>query len=185
METTCENPAQTDALSPVTGTEFKNGMRRMAGAVCILTVQNARLRAGLTATAVVSVSAEPPRLLVCVNRSVYAHDLITTGGSLCVNVLGSQHLHHARRFAGMVEGVSGDDRFLPEAWEQGVGGAPVLIDALTAFECRVTEVLSASSHSMVICEVINVHAPALCPTTPNTGQPLVYFDGRFASLGEL
>lgn len=123
--------------------------------------------------------------MVCVNRGVFAHELIEVGGPLCVNVLGAEHLDHARRFAGMVEGVQGDDRFLHGAWCEGEAGAQVLADALVTFECRVIDLLSASSHSMVMCEVVKVHTPNPGDTAEKSAQPLVYFDGRFASLGEL
>ncbi|MCY1300347.1 4-hydroxyphenylacetate 3-monooxygenase reductase component [compost metagenome] len=185
MGAACESLPGMKETWPVTAAEFRNGMRRLTGAVCILTVQKGQVRAGLTATAVVSVSAEPPRLMVCVNRGVFAHELIEVGGPLCVNVLGAQNLDHARRFAGMVEGVQGDERFLRGAWHEGEAGAQVLAEALVAFECRVIELLSASSHSMVLCEVVKVHACAGGDAADRSGQPLVYFDGRFASLGEL
>lgn len=165
--------------------EFKSGMRRLAGAVCILTMKKDGVRAGLTATAVMSVSAEPPRLVVCVNRSVFAHELLEPGGALCVNVLGAGHLEDAKRFAGMVEGVSGNARFAGSDWRDVEDGAPSLADALTAFQCRVIELMPAGSHTLVLCEVVGVRLfggkdePAPAP------QPLVYFDGRFASLGEL
>lgn len=170
---------------PVEAGEFKSGMRRLAGAVCILTMKKDGVRAGLTATAVMSVSAEPPRLVVCVNRSVFAHELLEPGGALCVNVLGAGNLEDARRFAGMVEGVSGDARFAGGDWCDVGDEAPSLADALTAFQCRVVELMPAGSHTLVLCEVVGVRlsggkeAPAPAP------QPLVYFDGRFASLGEL
>lgn len=60
MGAACESLPGTNEIWPVTAGEFKNGMRRLAGAVCILTVQKSQVRAGLTATAVVSISAEPP-----------------------------------------------------------------------------------------------------------------------------
>lgn len=185
MNAACESTVSPRTIWPVSAGEFKGGMRRLAGAVCILTVQKGSLRAGLTATAVVSVSAEPPRLMACVNRNVYAHELIEVGGPLCVNVLSAQQLDHAQRFAGMIEGVQGDERFLYSAWNEGESGAQVLADALVAFECRVTEVICAASHSMVLCEVVKVQLPGQAPTGDDAGQPLVYFDGRFASLGEL
>ncbi|WP_168735284.1 flavin reductase family protein [Pseudothauera rhizosphaerae] len=160
-------------------------MRRLAGAVSILTVQHDGTRAGLTATAVMSVSAEPPRLVVCVNRDVFAHDLVRIGGPLCVNVLDVESLEDARRFAGMVDGVAGDARFRDGAWREGCAGAPVLEAALAAFECRVVELIAAVSHTLVLCEVVAVHAARSGQVTGAPAMPLVYFDGRFASVGEL
>lgn len=165
--------------------EFRSGMRRLAGAVCILTVRRNGVRAGLTATAVMSISAEPPRLVVCVNRSVFAHELLEAGGALCVNVLGTGNLEDARRFAGLVDGVSGDARFASAAWCDVEDGAPALAGALTAFQCSVIELIPAGSHTLVLCEVVDVGLSGNSAESAPASPPLVYFDGRFASLGEL
>jgi flavin reductase (DIM6/NTAB) family NADH-FMN oxidoreductase RutF len=90
---------------------FKKGMRHLAASVTLITTRHRELRGGLTATAVCSVSAEPPQLLVCVNKTASAHDPIGEAGFFCVNVLSPQHRKLAERFAGM-DGVEGDDRFL-------------------------------------------------------------------------
>jgi hypothetical protein len=78
--------------------------------VTLITTRHRDLRGGLTATAVCSVSAEPPQLLVCVNKSASAHDPIGEAGFFCVNILSPQHRKIAERFAGM-DGVEGDERF--------------------------------------------------------------------------
>ena len=170
---------------PARPDEFKNGMRRLAGAVCIVTVKRGLERAGLTATAVVSISAEPPRLMVCVNRNVFAHDLLQLGGALCVNVLGQENLEEAKRFAGMIKGVSGDSRFTDGRWVDDSDAAPELENTLATFQCRTTEIISASSHSMVMCEVVEVRITHTEASPGMTERPLVYFDGRFGSVCEL
>ena len=53
---------------------FKKGMRHLAASVTLITTRHRDRRGGLTATAVCSVSAEPPQLLICVNKSASAHD---------------------------------------------------------------------------------------------------------------
>jgi flavin reductase (DIM6/NTAB) family NADH-FMN oxidoreductase RutF len=59
-------------------------------------------RFDLTATAMNTVCAEPPRLLVCINKSGMRHEMISASGAFCVNVLGEQHEKTARAFAGML-----------------------------------------------------------------------------------
>ena len=54
--------------------DFKEGMRQLAAGVTIVTTAVGERRNGLTATAVCSLSAEPPMLLACVNREAGAHD---------------------------------------------------------------------------------------------------------------
>ncbi|WP_411958862.1 flavin reductase family protein [Pseudomonas sp. s4] len=170
--------AEVTNMSSVDANAFRNGMRRLAGAVCVLTLRKGELRAGLTATAVVSVSAEPARLMVCINRNVFAHRLLEVGASLCVNVLAQGNLQVAHSFAGMLEGVDGEKRFEHGRWVDGASeDAPYLADAMVAFQCQVVELIDASSHSMVLCEVRQVQLPVDAEQ-----DPLLYFGGRFATL---
>ncbi len=155
---------------------FRAGMARLGGACTIITGSHEGERAGLTATAVCSVSAEPPRLLVCLNRSVRAHGIIARSGRLGVNVLDAQHEDLARRFAGMVPGVVGDDRFLTGDWIDSPQGVPVLRDALASFECRVIEETLSGTHSIFLCEVTGVTTPATSPSA------LVYFNRSFVPI---
>ncbi len=89
---------------------FKKGMRHLAASVTLITTKLQDQRGGLTATAVCSVSAEPPQILVCVNKTASAHDPIGEAGFFCVNILCPEHRKLAERFAGM-DGIEGDDRF--------------------------------------------------------------------------
>lgn len=162
--------------APVTSARFCQGMRNLAGACVVITSSDAGQRAGLTATALCSISADPPRLLVCVNRTVFAHRLISNSGVLCINALQAGQEQIARRFAGMVEGVAGEERFAVGAWTVGAHGVPLLAEALVAFECRVVETIAASSHDLFIAEVIGVTG------TLSQDDPLIYFDGRFSAL---
>jgi flavin reductase (DIM6/NTAB) family NADH-FMN oxidoreductase RutF len=163
---------------PLDPQHYKNGMRRLAGAVCILTLNRNGNWAGLTATAVSSISAEPPRLMVCINRNVYAHEFVEPGGPLCVNVLDTGQLEEAKRFAGMVSGVKGEDRFAAGPWHQSGDDAPELDTSLVRFQCRIAEVILASTHSIVICDVVGVSA------AEQEASPLVYFNGRFMAVAE-
>lgn len=156
---------------------FRQGMRRLAGACTIITTpapgQGREGWAGMTATAVTSVTAEPPRLLVCINRSTWAHGIIAQSGVLGVNVLGQDSLALAKRFAG---GVSPEEKFADGQWITATSGAPLLGSSLVSFDCRVTECIKASTHDIFICDVLDVLIPEF------GGDPLIYFDGAF--LGE-
>src|SRR5262249_42782960 len=126
--------------------EFKMGMRRLASGVTIITTVHDGRRHGLTATAVASLSVEPPQLLVCVHRQAGAHDLIHAGERFCVNVLSQRHRPLAARFAN--HAISETERFRIGKWTTLATGAPVLEDALASFDCEVLERVSASSHTI-------------------------------------
>ena len=163
---------------PATHDAYCQGMRRLASGVTVIASSHEGERAGLTATAVCSVTADPPRLLVCVNRGVYAHDVIVRSGKLSVNVLSTDQEEIAKRFAGMVKGVSGADRFSDDEWGQTPAGMPYVRNAPVAFECSVTEAGEMGTHSMFLCDVTDV------VLGQNSGDPLVYFDGCFASVSK-
>lgn len=169
--------ASAAAVKADTAALFRQGMRRLAGACTIITTvapgQGREGWAGLTATAVVSVTAEPARLLVCINRSTWAHGIISQSRVLGVNVLGQDALALANRFAG---GVRPEEKFAEGAWLTATSGAPLLGTALASFDCLVSESIEASTHDIFICDVLGVllRQPG--------GDPLIYFDGAF--LGE-
>ena len=163
----------------VTAEACREGMRRFGAAVSIIAAEHAGEKAGLTATAVCSVSTAPPRLLVCINRDTRAHSIVTQAGRLSVNVLSTNQLETARRFAGMVPGIVGEERFDGEKWSPGVNGSTlVLADAPVSFECAVSEALASGTHSVFICDVVNV----TLGTPEKNSDPLLYLGGQFRSL---
>lgn len=158
--------------SSVSANTFKEAMRRLAAGVTIVTTRHGEVRGGLTATAVCSLSVDPPQLLVCVNRTAAAHALIAEGENLCVNLLAHRHRDLAARFAGQT-GILGADRFEEGRWGVLKTGAPVLEDALASFDCIVTEKVAASTHTIFIGRVVDVHLRA-------NGRPLLYAGGGYA-----
>jgi flavin reductase (DIM6/NTAB) family NADH-FMN oxidoreductase RutF len=153
---------------------FKKGMRHLAASVCLITTRHDAERGGLTATAVCSVSAEPPQLLVCVNREASAHPLIVASRIFAVNVLAPEHRKIAERFAGM-DGVEGDDRFVDMGqWRTLTTGAPVLGGCPVTFDCQVVSTMVAGTHTIVIGEIVDV-------TLDPANLPLLYADGAFVA----
>jgi flavin reductase len=72
---------------PVSRQEFRDAMARLGAAVNIVTTDGAAGRGGITATAVCSVTDDPPTLLVCLNRTSPRSALFLANGVLCVNTL--------------------------------------------------------------------------------------------------
>lgn len=72
---------------PVDADQFRLGMRTLAAAVTLITSTGSGHRHGMTATAVCSVSAEPPTLLVCLNKATATHGAVAKSGAFCVNLL--------------------------------------------------------------------------------------------------
>lgn len=155
---------------------FKRGMRALAGAVTIITSVCGGKRYGMTATAVCSASAEPPTVLVCVNRATTTHEAIQGSGVFCVNVL----RHEDRELSGLFSGggaesMRGEARFREEDWARLATGAPVLASALVSFDCRVANRLSHGTHTIFLGEVAEIRIG-------RKGKPLLYSDGQYAKL---
>src|ERR671923_815483 len=95
-------------VKPVDGAQFKAGMRALAGAVNIITANNAGHRYGMTATAVCSATADPPTVLVCINKLATTHGAISKSKVFCVNVLRSEDWELSTAFSGA---QAGEGRF--------------------------------------------------------------------------
>jgi len=160
---------------PVDPEQFKLGMRSLAGAVNIITSTYAGHRNGMTATAVCSVSAEPPTVLVCVNRRAKTHGAIEKSGAFCVNVLRAEHSELSIAFSGT---RTGEARFAMAAWSQLVTGSPVLSDSLVSLDCRVVNKLTHGTHTVFLGSVEQI-------LIGKRGRPLLYANGRHARLASL
>jgi len=153
---------------------YRAAMRKLAGAVSILTVGEGEARTGLTATSVSSLSIDPPTLIICVNRTASARDLLLDQRRFAINVLRPHHAELADRFAGK-GGIRGAARYEGASWTRLETGAPVLADALAAFDCELEEAIERHSHMIVLGRVVAARI------TENS-DPLLYWAGRYQTL---
>src|SRR6201984_3217758 len=101
--------------STISGEDFKLAMRRLAGGVSIISGAGADGPLGVTATAVTSLTAEPPRVLCWLNSSLALETAVKETGRFAVNMLRADHHDLAKRFAGM-HGVRGAAKFEQGDW---------------------------------------------------------------------
>lgn len=125
---------------------FREAMARFAGAVTAITTLDHHGPAGLIATSVCSLSADPPTLLVCINRSASAHDRILQQGMFGVSLPSGRQEHVARHFASS----KGADRFIDEQWMTRVTGSPLLRGAAVAFDCTMVAKHEAYTHTILV-----------------------------------
>ncbi len=153
---------------------FRTGMRRLAGHVCIITTTSTNgERAGLTATAVSSVSAEPPTLLICVNRQNSSHTAIRESGIFVVNVLALEDQNLANRFASK---LIGEERFKEGLWTTLATGAPVLESALVSFDCRIAQAVEVSTHGILFGAIQAIRVRQA------EAKPLLYVHGSYGGF---
>jgi flavin reductase len=160
--------------SAISGENFRLAMRRLAGGVSIISGAGPVGPLGVTATAVTSLTAEPPSVLCCLNRSLELEAAVKDTGRFGVNMLRADHHELAKRFAGM-HGVRGSAKFEQGNWTILPSDVPALSDSLVAFDCRVDDILEVGTHSIFVGLIADVHLG-------DSGDPLVYCNGTFASL---
>ncbi len=151
--------------------DFRAAMRHYPTGVTVTTSLKDGEPRGITLNAFASVSADPPMLLICVNREARTYLYISTSRIFCVNVLASSQRDLAERFSGKIRERQFDDI----AFDTDTSGAPVLRDAIAHFDCEVAQEHHVESHSIFIGRVLS------CASRP--GSPLGYFNGGFHDFG--
>ena len=148
---------------------FRQAMRQVPSAVTVVTAAHDGRRRGLTATAVCSVSVEPPQILACVNKEGRAHPCITGADAFGVNYLADSQAPLAVAFSRPVDDP--DERFRPDDWVTGAHGVPLLRDALVSLACVVVQRVDCGTHTIFIGEIVEVHQ--------QSQHSLLYKSGEF------
>ncbi|MDE2481609.1 MAG: flavin reductase family protein [bacterium] len=154
-----------------TASAFKAAMRHYPSGVTVVTSVRDGEPRGITLTAFASVSADPPMVLVCVNRDARSYLYIASSRVFCVNLLSARQQELAERFSGKIREHQFDDI----AYETDATGAPVLPGTIAHFDCEVVEEHHAGTHSIFIGRVVSCEA--------REGTPLGYFNGGFHDFG--
>ena len=160
------------------GERFLAAMGTLAAAVTVISAASPTSgRTGMTATAVCSLSNDPPMLVACVNRSSSLAKALATTGWFTVNLLAAQQESVAGDFAGRT-GLTGDERFREGLWWSHVTGAPVLHNAAASFVCHVANSMQQATHLVVIGSVHDV----VLPENEALRIPLMYHQRKFTTL---
>ncbi|AGT11340.1 LysR substrate-binding domain-containing protein [Paracoccus aminophilus] len=154
---------------------FIAGMSHAACTVNIVTTDGPAGRAGVTVSAMASVSADgdAPTLLVCVHHLSPAATKIIENGVLCVNVLREDQSYISEAFAGRFKDELGD-KFECTEWVTLENGTPRVADPLVAFECRVLSAERVGTHHVLLCAVDDTHSARL-------GSPLIYANRSYGA----
>ncbi|WP_336490810.1 flavin reductase family protein [Methylobacterium nigriterrae] len=153
----------------ISNEEFKPVMRRFAACVNVITSVDGETKNGMTATAVCSVSADPPSVLIIVNKSSRSHALISRSQAFGVNVLSSEQEDIASHFASK----SADPFAEIDHWI-GRTGCPIICDADAYLECSVVKETDFGTHTIFIGQIVSCDV--------SSKPPLLYHEGRFCGL---
>ena len=133
---------------------YREAMARFGAAVSVVTTDGPGGRFGFTASAVTSVTDDPPTLLVCVNRRNDSHPALMANRAFCVSTLSAGQEAISNMFGGATTEQA--TRFAVGAWHALDTGAPALIGAVVAFDCRVVQITEIGTHSVVFGEVVAI-----------------------------
>jgi flavin reductase (DIM6/NTAB) family NADH-FMN oxidoreductase RutF len=178
-----------DAAMPhadgVSEDEFRAAMARLAAGVVLVTAYDPEdgpegADVGMTATAFMSVSLDPPLAMVSVRDGSRMDELLERRPLWAASLLTESQRQTAGRFA--MKGRLSDRllfRDLPHTRGE-TSQAPLVDGALATVECRTEQRVRAGDHTLVIGRVLAVGVPH----APDGGGPLTYFRGRYHSLSK-
>ena len=144
-------------------------MGRFATGVTVMTTRTGDEVCGMTANAVMSLSLDPPLIVVSVDKTAHMHSALLESRCFAVNVLKQEHESLSRRFA-----RKGPKDFSDLSCTAGETGSPILDDALAYADCRVVEVLSGGDHDMFVGELL--------AAASRGGEPLIFYGGHYERL---
>jgi len=165
-------PAHGPALSHgADAANFRDVIRHLASGVTVITSSLGGEPVGLTATAVCSVSATPPLLLISLTASSRTAQGVAESGRFAVHLLPHRGRKQAEQFA------SRGSHFEGVRYAQHRGSAlPVLADALGWFVCEVEQKIPVADHIIFVGRVLE------CELREKAPDPLVYFDRGYRKL---
>lgn len=146
-------------------------MRHFPTGVTVVTSLREGEPRGVTVNAFASVSADPPMVLICINREARSYLYISTSKIFCVNFLAAGQRALAERFSGKLR----ENQFEGVDYEIDATGAAVLAGTVAHMDCEVVEEHHAGSHSIFIGRVLS------CASRP--GTPLGYYNSEFHDFG--
>jgi len=155
---------------PVSSDEFRAALSRFPSGITVVTTRGPDGRFhGITVSAFCSVSLQPPRVLICVEKSTGSHLALESSKSFMVNILSDGQLEISERFASLVE-----NKFEGVEFETTLDGLPALLGCIATLECGVTATHDGGDHTIFVGEVHNA--------TVNDGDPILYFRGDYRAI---
>lgn len=143
------------------------GVRAVGAAV--VTAEAAHGPRGFLALSATHLSAEPPLLMVSVDCKTSALETILSARHFAINYLSATQAELSDVFGGK-SALQGAERFTTAAWTRLATGAPALVDAVGALDCRLEDVVDRGATAIVIGRLVDF--------TSTDAVPLVAFKGR-------
>jgi len=147
--------------------ELRDVAGQFASGVTVITVAAQGGTHCMTANSFISVSLDPPLVLVSVANRARMLGLIASAGSFGISVLSEEQRALSQQFSGRGTG----SMQVPLAT---LGDVPVVPDALGSFACRLHSQLPGGDHTLILGEVLELRRRA--------GDPLLFFGGYYRAV---
>lgn len=151
---------------------FRQAMRGFASTVTIITAGDHERHHGMTATAVMPISMDPPTLAICIDRSRQLHDILVSARRFCVNVLDEAQSPVSTAFSG---GENAAQRFDQGTWEYFEDGLGYLADAQSNMICEKAAAVPFGTHTLFFGTVVEVR-------DAERQTPLVYLNAGYCTM---
>ncbi|MFA7679498.1 MAG: flavin reductase family protein [Pigmentiphaga sp.] len=149
--------------------DLRRVFRGFASTVSIVSVRGEDGNRGMTATAVSSVSMDPPSLLVVVNRSSGMYRTMLECKYFCINILGKEQIEHSHVFGGA---APMDERFEWGDWRLSSHDVPYLCEAQANIFCEKAHILDVGTHTIFV-------GTAYQMAIGDATSPLIYLNGAY------
>jgi flavin reductase (DIM6/NTAB) family NADH-FMN oxidoreductase RutF len=161
-------------IDPALAADFRTAMRRIASSVTLVTGRDVDgTPHGMTASAVIPVSMDPPSMLVAANQGSGLHPVVQSTGKFCVNLLGESHLDLLMPFS---QSSRRGERFASGDWQEGANSLLYLRSAPAAIFCELDHHVDYGTHTLFIGRVTGVRLYG------HAVDPLVWFNGASAGV---
>jgi flavin reductase (DIM6/NTAB) family NADH-FMN oxidoreductase RutF len=154
----------------VTPQAFRQTLGRFASGVTVVTTLQDGETRGITVSAFLSVSLEPPLVLVSIDKKAHAHERIMNAASYGVSILSEGQQSVSSHFAGRAPEVT------PEF--ETLHNFPVVKGAVAQIVCKTVQKVDAGDHTLFIGEIEHLE-------WQEDVQPLVYFHGKYGKIEDL
>jgi flavin reductase (DIM6/NTAB) family NADH-FMN oxidoreductase RutF len=147
-------------------------MARVPAGVVVISARSGDGYRGLTASSLLSISLDPPMVLVGLERETATRAAVAATKAFNVSVLTRSQEFIADRFAGRAPAIDASWRDVPH--HLGVNGLPLIEGCAAWLECMLIEMRPAGDHDICLGEVTAASA--------GSGDPLILWDRAFWTL---
>lgn len=151
--------------------EFRNALGRFATGVCVITANpDGHAPFGMTVNSFASVSLDPPLVLWSLQNNSECYPAFELASGFTVNILA-----HDQQALSNLYAKKGDHALRDDHYRLGRNGHPILLGALTCFECSTHAWHEGGDHKILVGKVEDV-------IDRPTGKPLVFYSGSYGEI---